>query len=48
MVFGATDEDVEKIIQIMGQTVRQLEAGSLPPEPGLEANKSPVRSGGFG
>ena len=33
MAAGATDEDVKNISHIMAQTVRQLEAGSAPPEP---------------
>ena len=41
MAAGATDEDVKKINQIVAQTVRQLEAGSMLPEPGLEAHSLP-------
>ena len=41
MAAGATDEDVKNISQITAQTVRQLEAGSMPPEPGLEAHSLP-------
>ena len=41
MAAGATDEDVKKISQIMALTVRQLEAGSMPPELGLEAHSLP-------
>ena len=38
---GATDEDLKEISQNMAQTVWQLEAGSVPLEPGLEANSLP-------
>ena len=41
MAAGATDEDVKKISQITAQTVRQLEAGTTPSEPGLEAHRLP-------
>ena len=41
MAAGATDENVKKISQIMALTVRQLEAGSMPPEPGLDAHSLP-------
>ena len=43
MAAGATDEDVKKISQIMAHTVRQLEAGNTPPEPGLEAHRLPCQ-----
>ena len=38
MAAGATDEDVKKISQMMALTVLRMEAGSMPPEPGLEAH----------
>ena len=41
MAAGATGEDVKKISQIMAQTVRQQETGSMRPEPGLEAQSLP-------
>ena len=41
MAAGATDEDVKKISQITAHTVRQLDAGSTSPEPGLEAHSLP-------
>ena len=41
MAAGATDEDVKKISQTIAQTVRQLEAGNAPPEPGIEAHRLP-------
>ena len=38
---GATEEDVQKISQVMAQTVRTLETGIANPEPGPEAHSLP-------
>ena len=41
MPAGATEDDVNKISQVMAQTVRTLEAGSAAPELGPEAHSLP-------